>query len=751
MFKQTLPLERELLFTKAYQKNIDQDKATREYECLKEQVVQSYRTFRREDDIFAGRIENAIVGFYPIFGGDKGLDNAGYCANVGACRENIADARKTGKYEESYLAELEAMADFWVTEGTSQKTRVRITGDLEKSLTGDDYNSEIGVCYPLYRIAGIHLDAKKLCKYGLRGLIELIEEKSKQKPESANMYNAMIGTLELLRDVCQMYVEHIETVMADCNDQSRIDEYKLIIKSLSNIKDNKPQTLHEAIQLITIYMLSCGARDIGRLDDYLCNFYADDIANNVITREFAVRMVENFFDIIEKEFWRDTRAIIGGMGRENGANADEFALVVLDALELRPYSYLPQVSLRYYKAMDQRLYDKSLDLLAKGLTFPLIYNDDVNVDSAQNAMQVPRSSAEQYAFFGCGEYMLACKSIGTPNALINVAKALELSLNNGVDMLTGKQYGVATGEVTDQMDFEDVMSNFQTQIDYFSKSAGQFKELMYDLCNEESSFLLTSILYDDCINRGKALFDGGIEHLGGTVETYGNITACDSLSAIKEVVFDKKAFSLTELVTMLKSDFVGYEAEQKMLLDADKFGNDNKQSDEIAVRVHEGVCNAIRDQHKTTRLDSLLVVIINNNMNISMGRCTAATPDGRIANEYLSNGIGAYNCCDKKGITALMKSMTKMDTSIHAGGNQNFKFSKELFEKREKIKMLLSGFFELGGQQTNISVVNQADLLDAVNNPEKHKNLLVRVGGYTALFIHLDEKTKQEVLTRTAY
>jgi pyruvate-formate lyase len=220
---------------------------------------------------------------------------------------------------------------------------------------------------------------------------------------------------------------------------------------------------------------------------------------------------------------------------------------------------------------------------------------------------------------------------------------------------------------------------------------------------------------------------------------------------MKDIVIEQKKFTMTQLKEMLKADFIGYEKEQRLLIASQKFGNDFDCVDEVAIRLHEMVCNAIKRQNKRTRLDSLLVVIINNNMNVSMGNCTGATPDGRNAYKYLSNANGAYNGRDKEGVTALMKSMTKLDTSIHAGANQNFKFSTDLFRDKEKVKALLNGFFALGGQQTNISVVNQKDLEDALVHPENHENLVVRVGGYTSRFINLDRKTQQEILMRTAY
>lgn len=759
MFKEVFPFERELKITQAYKENMDNDKALREYACLKEQIPTMFKGITKDKDLFCGRLDQPLLGFFPLLVGSKTIDKAGYCINEEACLNKLDELKKSGAYSEEYIKSVEEMIEFWSHECTTEKTKLRFTPEMEKSLVGDDYNTEVGVLYPLYRIAGAHPDLDKLLKNGLSGMQELIKkELEKSDKEKVPLFEGMIGVFGILREVCDMYAKEADRLFEETYDEDRRAELRLMKNSLNNIKDNAPKTLHEAIQLVIIYMMASNTREIGRLDDYLCEFYANDqeeyakSENYYQSREFSVRMVVSFFDMIEEEFTRDTRAIIGGFGRHDEKKADEFALVVLDALDERPFSFQPQVSLRYYKAMDQRLYDRSINILGKGRTFPILYNDDVNVESVMQAMNVSREDAEQYAFFGCGEYMLAKKSIGTPNILINVAKALEVTLHNGIDPMTEKNCGLQTGEMTDDMSFEDLIDRFKKQILYFADVAGSFKELMYKVCGEEASFLYLSALYDDCIGRGKALFDGGIYHLGGTVETYGNITAADSLTAIKEIVFDQKKFTITELVKMLDCNFEGYEDERQMLINADKFGNDYEDADKISVFLHETVCNAIRNQKDRTNLDSLLVVVINNNMNIAMGRCTMATADGRLAYEPLSNANGAYNGRDKEGITALMKSMTKLDTHIHAGANQNFKFSPMMFKDDAKLaKGLLNGFFSLGGQQTNISVVNQKDLEDAMVHPEKHENLLVRVGGYTARFVQLDKKTQLDVLQRTAY
>lgn len=753
MYQENKLLERELQFTQIYKQYKEKDKAEREAACLSYQILKIFRTFRNpEQEILAGRIDKTLIGFYAISEGTGNLDQMGYVVHEDKCKRKIAEALANGICSTTEANELEQIVDFWHGENTCAKGQTQITPEMQKSLAGLDYNHEIAMVYPLYRLAGLNLDSKKLCSLGLQGLIEHIQRlKADHSQDCISFYEGCIDVLKALQDVCGLYVEEIERLIPDAASEQRKVELQRMKEDLTAIKTKAPSTLRQAVQLVTLYMLASDTREIGRMDDLFGHYYARDIKNGDLSRKDAVRLVKNFFDIIEQEFTRDTRALIGGKGRAYEKEADEFALVVLDALDERPFSWQPQVSLRIYQGMDERLYDRSLDILGKGRTFPILYNDDVNIASVMRSMDINRKDAEQYSFFGCGEYMIAGKSIGTPNALLNVAKILEVTLHGGVDPITKKECGLPIS-LDHIATFDDLMEAYEKQVAYCCDLAGEFQQLSYDICTQECSWLLQSILTDDCLNRGKGILDGGIYHLGGTAETYGNITASDSLAAIKDVVFEKKIVNLPELVHALEQNFVGYEDLQKQLLLSPKFGNDNDTADEIAVRVHENICSQIRRQKMRTRLDSFLVVVINNSMNVFMGSCTGATADGRKAGIFLSNGNGAYNNCDKEGITALLRSMTKLDTSIHAGANQNFKFSPSLFKgDKTMIKAILSSFFELGGQQTNLSVVNQEELEDAILHPENHENLIVRVGGYTARFVTLDRHTQQDILSRTAY
>lgn len=754
MYQSKRMLERELAFTACYRENQNAPKALRESRCMQTQLS-SYFTDPREDDLIAGRISRPYVVFAPCLEG-SGIDHVGYCIDEENCLRLAEAIRNDPAYDETYLRQVEEMIAFWRTENTNAKIRSRFPAGWNGSMGDDYYAEDNAAVYPLYRLAGVNLDFRKLFSLGLMGLKQEALSHAGTSAEQKHFYEGIACVLDSIRDVILSYREHAMR-LARTADGSRRAQWEKMAETLLAVADAPPATMQQAIQLQCIYMLCARCVEIGRIDDYMGDFYERDLREGRLTPADAAALLNNFFSIIETQCGRDTRVIIGGLGRAHEESADAFAMLVMDVLEMRKGHFYPQISLRYTKEMNQALYDRALQILSEGGTYPILYCDDVNIPSVMQAMDVDRRLAEQYSFFGCGEYMLAYHSIGTPNAALNVAKVLELVLSDGINPAIGrlcgpKAAGIPVKSLADLTCFADLMALLQEYLAFFIDISGGFEELLYQVCGEEACFLQYSALLNDCMARGRAMLEGGLTHLGGTVETYGNVTLADSMTAIRHTVYDQKTLSLERLTAALSHNFEGYERERGLLLVAPKFGNDNEEADDIAGQLHDFICKTIRAQREKRRMDSFLAVLINNNMNVAMGRFVGATPDGRKAGEFLSNGNSPYNGQDREGLTAMLCSLCKMDTAIHAGGNQNLKVSRRMFAGEQPlIKPVLAAFFSMGGQQVNLSVVDQSDLEDAMLHPERHENLFVRVGGFTARFIDLDKKTQQDMLSRTAY
>ena len=488
------------------------------------------------------------------------------------------------------------------------------------------------------------------------------------------------------------------------------------------------------------------------MDDYLGDFLQRDLDAGRITRQGALDLLCSLWRLIDaRKTVFHGRVIIGGRGRHNEVAADAFALLAIEASGIVAEAE-PQLSLRFYAGQNPLLMEKALDVIGQGRTYPMLYNDDVNIPSVQKAFRVSREEAEHYVFFGCGEYVLNKRSIGSPNGIINLLKALEITLFNGFDIRDNKEMGARLGGLTDHPTFESFFGAYKEQLRRYIRVLAVQQQMEYDLCAREGAFLYISMLMEDCLGRGKALCDGGVTYLGGTLETYGNINTTNSLFAIKDVVYDRKLIAPQTLLDALRANFQGYERERQLLLGAHKYGNDQEDVDALAADFHTFVCNTVRDMQSVTNLHSYLVVIINNEANTILGRFTAASADGRKAFEPMANANNPVGGTDVNGVTAMLNSLVKLRTDIHAGAVQNMAFSRDFFRKhRPQLEAVLAAYFRNGGQQAMINVLGKGELLDAMAHPEAHQSLMVRVGGFSARFVTLSPDVQREIASRTLY
>ncbi|MBU3113296.1 pyruvate formate lyase family protein [Clostridium lacusfryxellense] len=724
--------ENEINFTKIYNEHMNDHVALREIICNKEMFSHTLCDVR-EEDIFAGRDSYGAIGFTPEIGG-----NGGYCYYCGEAE--IKEELDKEDLDIVYKKDLQSTLEFWKNEATKVKVRKSYSGDMDKVLPSDNYTGEPGVAFPLYRMGGIYINYDKLMKLGISGIMQEVKQAS-NACEDKELFKAMGMSLEFMSETCIKYAGQARKL-------DKIEMEDALIK----ISSEAPQTLREAISLMWIYTILSKGLNCGRMDVYLGDFYARDIDSGLLTEDEALQLVVGLWKLIaERKTTWNGRVIIGGMGRRNEKNADRFALVAMEASRL-VLEIEPQLSLRFYEGMDPELMEKAIEVIGEGRTYPMLYNDDVNVVAVQKAFEIPYEEALQYVPYGCGEYIIDHRSYGTPSGVINLLKALEITMYNGKDLLSGRQMGPQTGEFESFKKFDDFYEAYKKQVKYFALALAKQEDLEYKITAENASFLYLSMLYDGCLESGKSIFNGGIKYLGGTLETYGNVNTADSLTAIKELVFDKKIISKSKLLKAMEANFEGYEIERNMLLKAPKYGNDDEVADSMVIDHHNFVCNTIKAAGKRTNLHSYLGVIINNSANTTLGQWTLASADGRKAYEPMANANMPSAGSDKKGITAVLNSQVKPDPSIHAGAVQNMKFSKDLFTKSTNtVKSLLSTYFKKGGTQAMITVVNRGDLEKAMINPEKFSHIFVRVGGFSARFIELEIAVQKEIISRTTY
>ena len=741
----TYDFTRELNFTETYCQYRDEHPAIREAMCLKAQYP-GFLGPLDDEELFAGRLDRPLVGFSPDEWGNTAFGY--YCLTPA-----VESALESGEYDADYRRRVREMLDFWRTENTSAKLRAAYPSEMAALLPSDNWMDESGIAFPLYRLTGGTVDFGKLIRLGIPGLRKEISRHAAAPSDGDPwLYEAMGISLDVLEDVCRWYQGQALSAASVTDDQGKRSDLLETAAVLDRIAGAPPEHFQEALQLFWLYSLVADVRNYGRMDVYMGDLLAADLDSGVITEAKALRLLQSMWRLMDmRHTIVHNRVIIGGLGRPNEAEADRFGMLAMEASRT-VIAIEPQLSLRFYEGQDPALMAKALDVIGEGRTFPILYNDDVNIHAVERAFGFDRATAEQYVPYGCGEYIIEHQSFGTPSAVINLLKALEVTLHNGIDPVTGRKMGLALGEFSDFASFDDLLQAYRMQVEHYVQTLAAHEALEYRVAGHEAAYLYMSMLYDDCIERGEAIFSGGIRYLGGTLETYGNANTADSLTAIKELVYDRKLMTHAELSSALDANFDGHERQRYLMLNAPKYGNDHASADQMLLDVHNHVCRYVKEQKDHAGLHSYLVVIINNSANTLMGRSTAASADGRKAGESMNNGNTPSSGSDRNGLTAFLNSIVKPSPCIHAGAVQNMKFSRELFSaRRSKLEALLATYFANGGAQAMITVVSRGDLERALIEPEKYSHVFVRVGGFSARFVELPRDVQLEILNRTIY
>lgn len=724
-------------YTDVHQCLSTESKEIREIECLQVLYPSLFRKIE-DKDLIAGRID-----FLPIgFGSVTSVGGVGHYCVFRKLREF------QNKLDDKDKPRVDRLYNYWLDHDLKTKFN-------EETVNGSTLGTFIDCNYPMIataRLSGMMLDYPLLFDKGICGLRKELQKHLQAAPHNA-FYEASIRCLDLFSSCAAALQQKAIDAMISASENRKKD-LDLIYESLGVIKEDKPQTFHQAIQLFWLYAMLAGVINYGRLDDYLGPYLAADLTEGRLTEEDAYRYVHSLWTLIENR--RTTvngRIIVGGKGRKHPKEADIFLHVAMKVAKNCRYVE-PQFTLRIDKDTTEQIWDEALDAIGAGATYPTLYNDEVNVPAVAYAMRVDEKTAEQYVPFGCTEFVIQGQSTGTPNICINLLKILTIYLNDGIDPVDGirKNGPIKLRKHDDFQTFDEFYNGYKELLNYYLDLSVEAQYNSYKVMNQHVSFLFTSLLTSDCIVRGKALLDGGIRYLGGTNETYGNINTSDSLQAIKELVFEKKKYSLKQINDALLSNFNGYELLRKDCLDCDKYGNDLDTADNMANDLYEFVAKGVRDRGIAIGMQYFLIVISNNQLNTEWGNKTGASPDGRLSGMYMNPANNPQGGANKNGPTALLNSLVKFNAKYHGGSVQNIKFTPVLFNQhRDLIKSLFKTYFDKGGCHLMVTIVDKGVLEDAMAYPEKYPDLIVRVSGFSAVFVDLSPNIQQELLSRVLY
>ena len=697
----------------------------------------------QDEDLLAGRMQMGFVGL----GIQHQTGGYGFYIN----EERVVQELEGKAGDARYREDLHDLLTYWKGRSTNNLALRGIPESIRGAIFTDQWRHLPLPASPILRMAGAYVDFDKLVGIGLPGL----EQEVRRFRESAAdkvLFDSMLDVLALVKEVCRHYQLQAEGLATAAPSDRRRSELTRMAEALAAIQERPPRSMREALQLVWIYALMAPLIEFGRLDEYLGDLYVHDVEHGIITDGEALQLCQSFFRLIDHlDCETDGRVIVGGYGRRNPANADRLCLVAIEACRTVK-EVLPQFTLRFNRETPRQVWDAAMRCIEEGRTYPLLYNDEVLVPGLMKAFGVDHARTETYMPLGCGEIEFDHWSFGTPSGSLNVLKILELTIRGGHEPMTGWKLGPESPSLADCPTFAAFLDSYHRHLAHYIEAQAVFEKWLYEFTGRRHPFMLVTMLYDGCLERGKAIFDGGCAHYGGTLEIYGLVNAANSLAAIRELVYEQKRATAADLVAAMDANFVGAEPLRRMLLDAPKYGNDDDRVDGLLVDLHDWLSATIKAQAPRVGLASYLGVTINNAQNTTLGRWVGATPDGRKAGTPMANANNPTAGTDVRGITAMLNSILKPSHDNHAGMVSNIRLTRESFSlAHEKILGLIDNYFERGAAHAMITVVGRDDLRNAMLRPSEYRDLIVRVGGFSARFVDLKKDVQQEIYDRITY
>lgn len=557
-------------------------------------------------------------------------------------------------------------------------------------------------------------------------------------------------------------------------DPQRKRELERIAKVCSHVPANAPRNLWEALQMywfvhigVITELNTWDSYTPGRLDQHIYPFYKKEIAEGTLTREDAKELLECFWvkfnnqpappkvgiTLAESATYTDFANInSGGLKKDGSDGVNDATYLILDVIDemmlLQPSSNV-QVS----KKNPDKFVKRACEISRKGWGQPSIFNADAVIDEMirtgkqiEDARCGGTSGCVETGAFGKESYILT--------GYFNLMKVLEITLHNGLDTRTGKKIGIETGEAAEFTSYEELFEAFKKQLKYFINIKIEGNNIIEKLYMDFMPSPFLSIVTSDCITKGRDYNAGGARYNSMYIQGVGIGTITDSLSAIKYHVFERNSLSLSELINILDKNFEGNENVRQMLLNkTSKYGNDDDYADDLMKEVFNAYYDEVNGRPSvkggTYRIDMLPTTC-----HVYFGSVIGATSDGRLAYQPLSEGISPVQGADTKGPTAVIKSASKMDHLRTGGTLLNQKFTPRLVEGQEGIDNLahiVRTYFKLDGHHIQFNVIGADTLRDAQLHPENHKDLIVRVAGYSDYFCDLSRELQDEIISRTEH
>ena len=671
----------------------------------------------------------------------------------------------------------ETIIPFW--NGRSNRDRMMEAMTTEWH---DAYEAGIFTEFMEQRAPGHTVAGYKIYQKGMFDIIQDVEE-SMAKLDFVNdplaydkkeELKAMKITAESIIMFANRHAEKLDELAYIENDIVRKAELAEMARICRRVPAHAPGTFHEVLQHYWFIHLGVVTElnpwdsfNPGRLDQHLYPYYKAETEAGTLTREQAVEVLESFWvkfnnhpsppkigvTAQESSTYTDFCLInLGGVKPDGTDAVNEMSYILLDVIEemrlLQPSSMV-QLS----KLNPDSFIDRAVKITKTGFGQPSIFNTDAIIQELVNqgkdivdARNGGCSGCVEAGAFGTESYILC--------GYFNLPKILEVTLHNGFDTRTGKQLGLKTGEASAFKSYEQLLEAFKTQVEHFLriKIIGNNTIEKIFMTHIPTPFL--SLIIDDCVARGMDYIQGGSRYNTNYIQGVGMGTMTDALTALKKHVFEEKSITLPEFIRVLESNFENNdELLYKLLYKTPKYGNDDNAADDQLVDVFNIYHDAVQG-HRSPRGAEYRINLLPTTCHVYFGSVMHASADGRKAGLPVSEGISPVQGSDKNGPTSVVKSAAKID-HLHTGGTLlNQKFSPAFFEDDmaiRKVSGLVRSYFRMNGHHIQFNVVDANTLRHAQKHPEKYRNLIVRVAGYSDYFNDLGLDLQNEIIERTEH
>ncbi len=629
-----------------------------------------------------------------------------------------------------------------------------------------DYSREQKVMRELPWFVANHVDLNygKAARRGLGSIRdEVIERLAAAEDDEKRVF---YESAKIAIDAAIRFVErYADTVEAMCEwpdvDEARAAELADMAAVLRKIAAEPPETFREAIQLVWMLhaIISIGggsAMSFARFDQYMEPFYARDIERGAATREEAKDLVSCLWLKVNEPHMRTVQSMcLAGVRPDGSPGATDFTRLCLEVCREVGQPY-PNLAVRVGAETPEWLWDEIAVTIKSGAGHPMILNDDTWVGNFHR-LGYPIESARDYYNMGCVEMMIMGQTAewrGAGN--MDLPGMLELVFRNGEANLAGET-GAKTGALDAFETFDPFLDACLEQVRHRVRENRRLVEQQDAGRRGKAYDPFGSLFIDDCLERGRDMYQGGARF--GPIRPMigkGLATTADALAAVKKLVFDEQRFTLQELWAILERDFEGHEGLRVELgRRLPCFGNDDPEVDAIAQKVFAAYTDAVHACNDGSAPGTFVTGMFSYTGHISAGEVTAATPNGRRQGETVSNGIAPSQGKDTNGPTRAILSVAKLDHSRITGAcAYNLKLCSALVRGEKgsaTLVALLKTYVAQGGCQMQVNFVDQDTLKDAQQQPEQHRDLIVRVAGYSEYFNNLDHRLQDEIIARTAH